>query len=109
MAGEWSVTYLVLVRRPHVLDNLLSLGLGNAPLLRNDVTQDSVDLARHVGGVTADVEVGLLLEKLVDLLGPFLETVLDVDLLGTLAGEGGDELKVVAKDLLGFLCVFNTD
>lgn len=72
-------------------------------MLGNDLAQDGVDLARHVGSVAADVEVGLLLEKLVDLLGPFLETVLDVDLLGALAGEGGDELEVVAEDLLGFL------
>lgn len=97
------MTYLVLVRRPHVLDNLLGLGLGNASLLGNDVAQDGVNLARHVGGVTADVEIGLLLKELVDLLSSFLETVLDVDLLGTIAGEGGDELEVIAEDLLGFL------
>lgn len=96
-------TYLVLIRRPHVLDDLLALGLWDAPLLGNDLAEDGVDLARHVGGVAADVDVGLLLEQLVDVLGSLLEAVLDVDLLGSLAGEGIDHLKLVAENLLGLL------
>jgi len=98
-----SKTYLVLVRGPHVLDHLLGLGFWDAALLRNDLAKHRVDFTGHVGGVTTDVEVRLLLEKLVDLLRSFLQPVLDVDLLGAVAGEGGDELKVVAEDFLSFL------
>ena len=38
----------------------------------DDLRQDRIDLARHVRCVTADVEVGLLLEELVDELGVLL-------------------------------------
>jgi hypothetical protein len=54
--------------------------------------------------VATDVEVGLLLEKLVDELGVLLEAVLDVDFLGTVAGEGRDQLEVVAEGFLVLLC-----
>lgn len=96
-------TYLVLVRRPHALDDLLRLLVGDPALLRDDLDERRVDLARHVRRVSADVDVALIQEHLVDLLGPLLEAVLHVDLGGSLAGEGGDELELVAEDLLVLL------
>lgn len=69
-------------------------------MLGDDVAEHQVDLPGHVGRVTADVEVGLLLEQLADKLGVFLQTVLDVDLLGALAREGGDDLQRVTKLIL---------
>lgn len=75
--------YLVLICGPHVLDNLLGLLFSDAAVLGQDLAQDGIDFACHVGSVAADIEVSLLLQKFVDLLAPVLETVLDVDLLGT--------------------------
>lgn len=83
-----------------MLDHLLALLRGHAPLLGDDVAEHQVDFAGHVGRVTADVEVGLLLEQLADKLGVLLQTVLDVDLLGPLAREGGDDLQRVTKLIL---------
>ena len=99
-------TYLVLIRASHRLHDVLSLLLGDAAVLGNDSGQDRVDLTSHVRCVAADVEVGLLLEELVDELGVLLEAVLDVDLFGAVAREGRDELEVVAEGLLVLLwCV----
>lgn len=83
-----------------MLDHLLALLRGHAPLLGNDVTKHQVDLPSHVGRVTADVEVGLLLEQLADKLGVLLQAVLDVDLFGTLARERGDDLQRVTELIL---------
>lgn len=96
-------TYLVLVGSPHLLDNFLRLGLWDAPFPSNDLDQDSVDLARHMGSVATDIEVRLLFQKLVDLFGALLQSVLDIDLLGIFARECRHELKFVAQILLGFL------
>lgn len=41
-------TYLVLIRAPHRLHDILSLLLGDAAVLGDDGRQDGVDLARHV-------------------------------------------------------------
>lgn len=79
-----------------MLDHLLALFSGHTALLSNDVTKDQVHLAGHVSGITTDVEVGLLLQKLTDKRGLLLEAVLNVHLLGTLAGEGGDDLERIA-------------
>lgn len=54
-------TYLILVPLPHLLHNFLSLVFWDATLRRQDLGQDGVDLASHVGSVTTDVEVSLLL------------------------------------------------
>ena len=97
------MTYLVLIRGSHILDNLLALGLGDAPLLRNDLRKHAVHLPSHVRGVTAHVEVRLLLEQLVYFLGAFLEAVLDVDLLRPFSRERGNQFELVAEDLLVFL------
>ena len=96
-------THLVLVGCPHILDDLLALSFRKTALLRDDLSENSVDLASHVGSVTANVEVSLLLQKLVDLLGALLETVLDIDLLGALTRESGHELEVITENLLGLL------
>lgn len=77
-------TYLVLVCCPHVLDNLFTLGLGHPTALGDDLCEHGVDLAGHVRGVTADIEVSLLREQIADLLGSLLETMLNVYLLGRL-------------------------
>lgn len=97
------MTYLVLIGRSHALHDLLSLRLGNTSLLSHDLAQNSVDFAGHVGCVTTDVEVGFLQEQLVDFFGVLLQSVLNIYLLGTFAGEGGDEGKFVAEGFFVFL------
>ena len=51
----------------------------------NYLAKDKVDLTGDVGGVTADVDVGLLLQQVADKLGVLLQTVLNVYLLGSLS------------------------
>jgi hypothetical protein len=77
--------YLVLVCGPHVFDNLLSLGFWNATVLSQDAADGGIDLTSHVSGITADIDVSLLLQKIVDLFAALLEPVLDVDLLGAVS------------------------
>ena len=72
-------------------------------MLRHDFPEDGVYFSSHIGGVTADVEVSLLQEELVDFFGVLLQSVLDVDFVGALAGEGCDKGEFVAKDLFVFL------
>jgi hypothetical protein len=57
----------------------------------DDVEEGCFYVLGHTGGVTADVEVGAVLEPLVELLAALLHTVLDVDFAGLVAGEGGVE------------------
>lgn len=76
---------MVLICGSHVLDYLFSLCFCNAPVFGQDLGQDCVDLASHVSSVTADVEVSLLLQELVDLLATLLQPVLDVNLLSLLS------------------------
>ena len=83
-----------------MLDHLLALLWGHATLLGNDVTQNQVDLPGHVGGVTTHVKVGLLLQQLADKRSVLLQAVLDIDLLGTLTREGGNDLQRIAELLL---------
>lgn len=54
-------TYLILVCGPHLLDNLLGLGLRDAALAGEDLGKVGIDLASHVGSVTAYIKVGFLL------------------------------------------------
>lgn len=103
MIGSIVGTYLVLVGGSHVLDDLLALRLRNTPLLSNNLAENSVDFAGHVGRITTDINVCLLLEKVVDFLGHFLKTVLNVNLLGAFSRECCDQLEVIAKNLLVFL------
>jgi len=72
-------------------------------MLGNDATHDRVDLTGHVGSITADVKVSLLLKQSVDLCCVLLEPVLDVNLLITFTRECSNELEVVAKILLVLL------
>lgn len=83
-----------------MLDHLLTLLGGITTLLSNDVTKNQVDLPGHVGCITTDVEVGLLLEKLAHKRGVLLEAVLDVNLLGTLTRESSDDLQLVTELIL---------
>lgn len=80
-----------------MLHKLLALLRRQPALLRNDLTKDHIYLTRHVGSITADVEISLLEEEVVDKLGMFAQLVLDVDLCGGLTGEGGDDLEGRAK------------
>jgi hypothetical protein len=66
-------------------------------LLSHDLRQHGVDFPRHVRRVAADVEIGFLLQELVDFFGVLLEAVLHVDFVGAFAGEGGDEGEFVAE------------
>lgn len=95
-----------MIRTPHTLDNLLRLRLGDAALLSHDLRQHGVDFPRHVRCVTTDVEIGFLLEELVNFFGVFLEAVLDVDFVGAFAGEGGDEGEFVAEGVFVLLVGF---
>lgn len=83
-----------------MLDHLLALLRRHAPLLGDDVAEHQANLPGHVGGIAAHVEVGLLLEQVADKLSILLQSVLDVDLLGALTREGGDDLQGVAKLVL---------
>ena len=86
-----------MVRSPHTFHDLLTLLLRYAALLGHYLAEDVADLPCHVSGVTADVEVRLLLQQLVDLIRALGETVLDVDLLGSVSRKGGDDLEGVAE------------
>jgi len=72
-------------------------------VLGNNLPKDLVDLARHVGGVAADVEVCLLQQQLVDLGRALAQAMLHVHFLGGFAGEGGYDLEGVAEGGLVFL------
>src|SRR4051794_31765158 len=72
-----------------------SLGRQTA-LLGDDLKERAVDVAGHSPGVAADVEVGPLLEPTPELAGALAHPVLDVDLLGLVAREGGVEACKVA-------------
>jgi len=63
-------------------------------------------LAGHVGGVATDVDVRLLEEEFVDLLGSFTKAVLYVNLLGSVSRKGGDEFELVSEDLLVLLMTY---
>jgi len=95
-----------LIRAPHARDNLLRLRLGDAALLSHDLGQHGVDFPRHVRCVAADVEIGFLLEELVDFFGVLLEAVLHVNLVRAFAGEGGDEGEFIAEGFFVLLVDF---
>ena len=97
------MTYLVLIRAPHRLHDILSLLLADPAVLSNDLRQDRIDLARHVRRIAADVEIRLLRKELVDLLRVLLQPVLDIYLFGPVAREGRDEFEVIAKSFLVLL------
>ena len=88
---------LVLIAAAHRLDDLLAFLGRESTLLGDDLAEHDVDFARHVCRVSADVEIGLLEEQLVDLGGALLESVLDVFLLGLFAREGCDEFECGAE------------
>jgi hypothetical protein len=76
---------LVLIRCPHSLDNFVTFRYWDAPLLSDDLSEESIHFTCHTRGITADVKVCLLFEELVDFGGGFLKLVLDVDLAWSLA------------------------
>jgi len=57
---------LVDATTPHTLHYLLGFLLRHAALLLDDLREDLVDFARHVCRVTADVEICLFQEQVVD-------------------------------------------
>ena len=97
---------MVLIRSSHALDGLLALLLRYTTLFGDDLGEDVIDFACHVGSITTDVEVCLLLEELVDFFCSLLQSVLDVDFLWSVTGEGGDDLEVIAEVLLECLRIF---
>jgi len=86
-----------------VLNHLLATLGGHTALLGDNVSQHQVDLTSHVGSVTTNVEVGLLLQQVADQRSILLQTVLNVDLLATLTREGSDDLEGVTHLFLEFL------
>lgn len=72
-------------------------------MLRNNLAQNLIDLARHIGRITADVEVRFLEQELVDFGRALAQAVLHVHFLVGFAGEGGDDFEGVAEGGLVFL------
>lgn len=85
------------IGRPHKLDDIFRLLLRDASLLRDNLTESSVNLPRHMSGVTANIEDGLLLQEFVDLDGHLLQSMLDVNFVGSLSRKSGHQLEVIAK------------
>src|SRR6185437_4891659 len=71
---------------------LLDVGAGrfgiHPAMLGDDLMERLVDVARHTGGVAADVEPGPVLEPGPQTGSVFAHPVLDVDLAALVAGEG---------------------
>lgn len=95
-----------MISRSHLLDDFLGFRFRQAALVGDDLDESGVDLARHVGGITTDVEIGLvMLKQVVDTWGVFAQSMLHVLLLGPFAGEDGDELEGWTEDLAVFLSI----
>lgn len=73
--------YVLLINTtaPHALDSLLRLCLITASLLRNHLCEHFVDFSCHVARIAADVEVGFLLQKIIDQFAVLSYQVLDVN------------------------------
>lgn len=97
--------FLVDTAAAHTLDNLFSFLLVDASLFGNDLAQNLIDLSSHMSGITANVEVGLLLEKLIDQFSILFDLVLHVDLLCLFSREGVEDGEFVAKGFLVFLSI----
>lgn len=61
-----------------------------------DLMQGRIDILSHAAGIAADIEAGALLKPLPELPGTFDHSVLNVDLLFLISGEGSVELRQVA-------------
>ena len=72
----------------------------------DDVEQGCLYILGHTGGVAADVEVGSPLQPLVEIFAALLHAVLDVDLAGLVAGEGGVETGEDAVFVHGLELIF---
>lgn len=95
--------YLVQITTPQSLNQIVTLLLFETALLSENLSEDIVDLTSHAGSISTDVEVGTLLDELVDLLRVLGKSVLNVDLLVTVTRESGNKLESVTKLLLVFL------
>ena len=91
------MTYLVQIAIPQSLHEIVSLLLAQTPLVGNDCAENVVDLPCHVCGITADIDVGTLLDELVDLLCVLGQPVLNVDLLVAVAGESVDHGESITE------------
>lgn len=65
--------------------------------MRDDLAKHKVDFTRHVGGVTADVKVSLLLQEAAHQIGVFTQSVLNIHLLGSFTRKRSNDLKLVPK------------
>src|ERR1700733_6287206 len=72
----------------------------------DDGEEGGLYILGHAGGVAADIEVGSALEPLVELFAVLLHAVLNVDLTGLVAGEGGVEAGENAILVHGLELVF---
>lgn len=86
-----------------MLDNILSFFHRQSTLFSNDLPEDSINFASHMSGVTTDVEVRLLLQKIVDQDSILTQTMLHIDLLCALSRKGCEELERITQLLLKFL------
>ena len=95
--------FLVDTTATHALDHLLSLRGIHSSFFGDDLSENIIDFSGHVSSITTDVEVGLLLEQVVDQFAILLDMMLHVNLLGTFSGECIEDDQFVAKSLLIFL------
>ena len=63
----------------------------HAAFLADDVGEAAIDIARHAGGIAADIEMRAVLEPRPQFGGVLQHAVLDVDLVVLVAREGGVE------------------
>lgn len=83
-----------------MFDDVLALLRGDTALVGDDLTEHGVHLASHMGCITADVEVGLLLQQIVDQSCILAQSVLNVYFLRPFTGKSGDEFEGVSERFL---------
>jgi hypothetical protein len=82
-----------------VFDDVLALFRRDTALLGNDLTEHGVHLPSHVGCIATDVEIGLLLQEVVDQSCILAQPVLNIYFLRPFTGKSGNELEGVSEFL----------
>lgn len=82
----------------------MPLVFGQAALRSKYPAQLGIDLSCHVRSITAHIEIGSLLNQLVDFFCTLAQPVLNVDLLVRVARECRDQLKRIPQLSAVCLC-----